>query len=199
MSAAKRYEVELKFPVSHPNELQQRLAERGIVFGAPEVQVDQYFGHPSRDFSQTDEALRLRQVNDDVILTYKGPVVDHQTKTREEIEVMFGSGGGQSAYVQGVAMTQILQRLGFRPVREVRKTRRSTTVPRGDVALTCTWDEVFPLGVFLEVELVAAANEKDAARQAILEWAAELELGTPERRSYLEMLLAADAGSPAPA
>ena len=39
-----------------------------------------YFRHPSRDFQQTHEAFRLRRYDDEVFITYKGPVVDDADK-----------------------------------------------------------------------------------------------------------------------
>lgn len=81
------YEVELKFRVDDPADLERRLVGLAARFREPVEQVDRYFAHPSRDFARTDEALRLRRVGDDVAVTWKGPRVDAATKTRQELEL----------------------------------------------------------------------------------------------------------------
>jgi len=54
------YEVELKFPLADPQPVVARLLEWGAQRSDAIEQTDLYFRHPSRDFEQTDEALRLR-------------------------------------------------------------------------------------------------------------------------------------------
>ena len=57
-----------------------------------EYHEDTYYQHPCRDFSRTDEALRIRvrrfNGHFEAFLTYKGPKIDEVSKTREEIEAM---------------------------------------------------------------------------------------------------------------
>ena len=52
-------------------------------------------------------------------------------------------------------------------------------------------DTVTGLGDFLELEIVASEGEIPPALSCLQSLAAELGCGPPERRSYLEMLLAA--------
>ena len=52
-------------------------------------------------------------------------------------------------------------------------------------------DTVTGLGDFLELEILASAAEIPLAVSSLQSLAAEIGLGQPERRSYLEMLLAA--------
>jgi len=80
-----QYEVEQKFPVSDMPALQERLIALGATIGETQVEVDLYFGHPARDFSKTDEALRIRRIGAKNCITYKGPKIDITTKTRCEI------------------------------------------------------------------------------------------------------------------
>ena len=79
-------EVEQKFPVADRAALDRQLAALGFVPRDAELQVDQYFAHPARDFARTDEALRIRRVGQFNYITYKGPKLDATTKTRREIE-----------------------------------------------------------------------------------------------------------------
>src|SRR4051794_18008373 len=82
-----RYEVEQKHRVLDETKLFERLAERGVEIGPPVKQADRYFAHPCRDFSQTDEALRIRTAGDKSYVTFKGPKLDKTTKTRHELEL----------------------------------------------------------------------------------------------------------------
>ena len=86
------FEVEQKFRVDGFAEIETHLARLGAEIENPIEQVDTYFAHPQRDFAATDEALRIRQVGDENFVTYKGPKIDSQTKTRREIELPFASG-----------------------------------------------------------------------------------------------------------
>jgi adenylate cyclase class 2 len=178
------YEVENKFPVSDPATIERRLGELGARLGEPEPQVDRYFNHPARDFAATDEALRIRSVADRNWLTYKGPKLDAATKTRREIELAFASGEAGKQQLE-----ELLTALGFRPVAAVRKRRRGGTLRWLDREIVCTLDEVEGLGRFVELETLAEPADLDAARQAVLSLAARLELGPPQRKSYLRMLL----------
>lgn len=181
------YEVELKFAVTEPERLRSQLERLGVHWGSSVFQCDQYFAHPSRDFATTDEALRLRSVGDEHILTYKGPVLDRLTKTRREIETPLALG---SDAAQACQETLIL--LGFRPVRRVEKWRRAATLVWQETSITCAWDEVPPLGVYLEFEIVTSDAGRNAAAETILSLAASLGLTQSERRSYLKMLIERD-------
>jgi adenylate cyclase class 2 len=182
-----KYEVELKFPLSNSEEIVRRLAAFQAVRKADQIQVDQYFAHPARDFSVTDEALRIRSIGEENRLTYKGPVVDQATKTRHESELQFESGAAAAEQ-----LAQIWEQLGFRRVRVVRKQRQTYHFAYQDRELEVCLDQVDGLGAFLEIETLAGADEKSAAQKAILALAEELELPQPERRSYLEMVLEED-------
>ncbi|HUG89298.1 MAG TPA: CYTH domain-containing protein, partial [Planctomycetaceae bacterium] len=56
------YEVELKFPLSDSERVQAELGRLGARPNESVEQIDRYFNHPARDFGETDEALRIRQV-----------------------------------------------------------------------------------------------------------------------------------------
>jgi adenylate cyclase, class 2 len=188
MTASAQYEVEMKFPIPAADGLPARLAELGAVWSEPVRQVDQYFGHPGRNFAATDEALRLRSIDDETILTYKGPIIDRLTKTRREIETHLAPGASSAA-----GLADILEHLGFFRVRQVVKLRRTATISWCSRSVTCGWDEVSPVGTFLELEIVTDEGDKSAAQRHLLDLAAYLELPAQEPRSYLEMLLELDA------
>lgn len=183
---AMSFEVEQKFRVVDLTAVADRLRALGALPGPPQVQVDRYFAHPARDFARTDEALRLRQAGERCCITYKGPKLDVVTKTRREIELPLPPGAGQVA-----AWSGLLEALGFTPVLEVRKHRRSCHVVWDGAAVEVVLDQVDDVGDFVELELAADEDGLDAARTRIQALAAALGLTASERRSYLELLLEA--------
>lgn len=179
------YEVELKFKLDANQHIQPQLEALGAVKGTSQQQADQYFAHPTRDFAMTDEALRIRSIGDENRITYKGPVIDRATKTRHESELTFQSGPAAAEQ-----LARIWEQLGFRRVRVVRKSRQSYSLRWHERDLEICVDQVEGLGAFLEIETLSDNSDLAAAQQAILSLASELQLNHPERRSYLEMLLA---------
>ncbi len=176
------FEVEQKFRVEDAPALEARLTERGVTFGAPIAQCDRYFNHPSVDYAVTDEALRIRRSGDDVFITYKGPKLDAATKTRRELELPLTAGDERWA--------ELLVSLRFRPVAEVRKSRRIGELAYQGLSFEIALDDVAEVGAFCELEVQANAEALDRAREALQALAAELGLTAVERRSYLELLLA---------
>lgn len=178
------YEVEQKFWVDDLDSLRRQLVERGVALDPPLEESDLYFAHPARDFVQTDEALRIRNKQGKVLLTYKGPKLDLPTKTRHEIELPLGE--GEPIACQWRAL---LEMLGFRPVAEVRKRREKGRMPHGDRIVEISLDDVAGLGTFAELEVVVDADELARAQTVILTLAGLLGLSKVERRSYLGLLL----------
>ncbi|HLE97051.1 MAG TPA: class IV adenylate cyclase [Candidatus Thermoplasmatota archaeon] len=142
-----------------------------------EQQEDAYFAHPARDFGATDEALRLRRVDDRAELTYKGPRIDTTTKTRREVTTDVG----------GFERTRdILLALEFSEVARVRKRRTIWRTGRIEIAV----DDVDGLGRYVEVEALAGDTEDPARlREEVLGFLRKMGLAVTERRSYLELLL----------
>jgi len=180
------YEVEMKFPVSDMAALEGRVAALGGAISEPATETDAYFAHPARDFAQTDEALRIRRKGGKCSITYKGPKIDAATKTRREIDLPLPPGGATAR-----AWTELLEALGFRIVGEVRKSRRKTRVAWQGREVEVSLDQVEGLGAFVELELIVDPSEVDAARRCVESLAGELRLERSERRSYLELALAA--------
>jgi adenylate cyclase class 2 len=168
-------EAEVKARVEGLRNVEERLTGMGARFLGEETQVDVYFSHPCRDFSSTDEALRLRRAGERFFITYKGPKLDPLTKTRIEHET--GIENLEEA-------EQILVGLGFKPVMEVRKRRRLYSHGGYIIAL----DTVEGLGEYVEVEGRERAHRSP---QRLLSFLRELGISPErsERRSYLELLL----------
>tara|TARA_R110002072_G_scaffold13481_1_gene56746 strand:+ start:214761 stop:215318 length:558 start_codon:yes stop_codon:yes gene_type:complete len=182
-----QYEVELKFRLG---EQAETTVAQLIEFGATEIgefrQTDHYFNHPVRDFATTDEALRIRSVGNQNWLTWKGPKIGQQTKTRREIEPALGDGSKTADEI-----AEVLTILGFHSVAVVRKLRKQFAIERDGRHFELAFDQVDGVGEFLEVELLAEKVDLEAAQQALKSLCREigLEDSAVERRSYLRMLL----------
>ncbi len=149
----------------------------------PEQQCDTYLQHPSRDFGQTGEAFRVREVNEDAVVTYKGTRLAGAVKTRSEIEIPLAANTHRE-------WMQVWQALGFREVAKVRKQRRSFAISFESTPITIALDDVVSLGTFVEVEsIVHDRTTLPEIQQRILEVAKLLGLDDAEPRSYLRQLL----------
>lgn len=183
-----RIEVEQKFPVTDLAVIEQTIRAMGVDISEVIVEADQYYAHPCRDFAQTDEALRIRRSNAKGWLTYKGPKLDAQTKSRREVDLPLPSGAADD-------WASLIELLGFRPVAEVRKRRRKAIVPWEGRSVEMSLDDVDRAGTFVELELIASDEDLESAKSCIARLAAQLRLSSSERRSYLELLLIAAAAS----
>jgi adenylate cyclase, class 2 len=178
-------EVEQKFRVASLAEVRQRLVELGTVFAPSIEQADTYFAHPARDFARTDEALRLRRVGETNYITYKGPKLDRETKTRRELELPLPA--GTKSFDQ---YTELLLALGFGQVATVLKRREPGRLTWDGLPVEIALDMVEGLGDFVELEIATNDSSHSAAKSAIAGLGQQLGLGAGERRSYLELLLA---------
>lgn len=190
------YEVELKFRVTDAAAVERRLVALAARFRDPVEQVDRYFAHPCRDFVRSDEALRIRRTGDEALVTWKGPRVDAATKTRLEMELGLAQatplpGGPTGGRATVDRWTDLLEALGFRRVRDVAKRRRPARVLWQGTEVEVALDSVAGLGDFLELELQAGSGELPQASACLAALASELGCTDPERRSYLELLIAA--------
>ncbi|MBX0285808.1 class IV adenylate cyclase [Halomicroarcula sp. F28] len=175
------YEVEVKVAADLAA-VAERLDELGATQTGDVVQVDTYYDAPHRDFAETDEALRVRRETEagdtEARITYKGPLVEAESKTREEEETRVDDGETADA---------IFENLGFSPVATVEKDRRFY---RYD-GYTVTLDDVEGVGEFVEVETETDEDGVEAAREGAYEVLRELGLdpGDQTRTSYLGLLL----------
>jgi adenylate cyclase, class 2 len=175
-------EVEVKVRADH-EKARSVLKQIGSEKVGIEIQSDTYFAAPYRDFAKTDEALRIRSLDGQAVLTYKGPKLDKVSKTREEFETP----------VDEAIFTKILHALDFKEAGIVRKTRE--VFKAGEI--TVCLDAVEGLGEFLEVEIIAE-NEKEleASRLKLFEFLKQFGFEEKDsiRVSYLEMVLEKNKG-----
>ncbi|HEY8505772.1 MAG TPA: class IV adenylate cyclase [Gemmataceae bacterium] len=182
-------EIEVKYRVGSFDPIRRRLAEWGAEPLGTRTDEDRYFNAPDRDFRATGEALRLRRIAEENRLTYKGPRIERQTKTRPEIEVVIAPGEASAA-----DLARLLSALGYRPAGLVRKSRERYQLRRDGFAVEISLDLLEGIGRFAELEIVAPEDQLERARGVLLGAAGELGLGEPEQRSYLEMVLEREEG-----
>ena len=181
------YEVELKVEADHDT-VRSALADAGAEPVDHVRQVDTYYDAPHREFAETDEALRLREETDldagetATAMTYKGPLVEAESKTREEHE---------TAVADADAAAGILDGLGFEPAATVEKERERFELE----GYTVTLDVVEGLGSFVEVEREAPESDIEEVRTGAQELLHDLRLDPDDqlRTSYLGLLLDGDA------
>ncbi len=205
------YEVEVKVPADH-DAVRTALDDAGAQRVETVAQSDTYYDAPYRDFAETDEAFRLRTVataaddfqrrddDDDLAadvdavlsgdaraagetrVTYKGPLVETESKTREEFETTVGDADEMAAVLDG---------LGFEPAADVRKLREKHELDGFTVLL----DAVEGVGDYVEIETeVERETGVEAAREAAYEVLRDLGLDPTDqiRTSYLGLRLGAD-------
>jgi len=175
------YEVEVKLRADHAA-IRTSLEAVDADFLGTVTQTDDYYNHPTRDFAETDEALRIRREHNDHDeqgeLTYKGPLVEVESKTRREL---------QSAIGDAQTVASILDALGFDRAATVRKTRDRYSLDGFTVSL----DTVEGVGSFVEVEIVAPESAIEDERDRAYDVLRRLGLDPSEhiRTSYLELVL----------
>ena len=167
-------EIEIKAILADPGSIKKLLRKIGAVAGPILQETDYYYQHPSRDFGQTNEALRLRMTNDQCRVTYKGPRLPGQAKIRFEAETDIGD---------YAVMKIILEKLGFRQVGVVEKKRAVFHLEGATVCL----DEVVGLGNYVELEKMG--EDKEVIEQELLALAKRLNIREFESRTYLAMIL----------
>ena len=179
------YEVESKFRVDDPEPIRQALLASNALEREAVAQEDRYLAHPSRNFAETGEALRLRLDGSTNKITYKGAKLGGLAKTREEIELTFEEG-----LENRERLTRLFLLLGFQEVATVRKRRVEFEAERNNRLFHVAIDRAESLGTFVEVETIAGGETDVPAAQAeVVAFAGELGLDHPEPRSYLRMLL----------
>ncbi|MFC7186535.1 class IV adenylate cyclase [Halorubrum yunnanense] len=201
------FEVEIKVPAD-VDAVRDRLRRAGAERVDARRQRDAYYDAPHRDFAETDEALRMRHEtplpggsgatdaaggepgssgSETTKITYKGPLLDEESKTRAEHE---------TEVADSEAAAGVLSGLGFEPAATVEKRREFWAYD----GFTVTLDAVDGLGEFVEIErAVDDESAIEAVRDDALAALDRLGLDGAEqvRTSYLGLLLAGEDASDA--
>ncbi len=172
-------EVEIKARVLDRGAVAVKLRDLGARLIRREYHVDIYLSHPSRDFKSTDEALRLRVVNGEGLLTYKGPRLSRGVKAREEINVRVEP---------WERMLDLLKSLGFTEFLRIEKEREVYTYS----FYTINLDSVKELGNFIEIETETNdVSAVEAIKSEMIKLLTKLGIGTDDlvEETYLELML----------
>jgi adenylate cyclase class 2 len=140
--ASNGQEIEVKIPLPGADGIPERLKAAGFTISAPRIfEANTLYDTPDQRLRAKQQILRLRQVGERVILTWKGPGESGPHKNREERESGVDSFAG---------MHTILERLGYAPTFRYEKFRTEfrRNAEEGGVV---TLDET-PIGIFMELE-----------------------------------------------
>lgn len=175
-------EVEIKSRITDHKKALEEINKLGGTYSHSEKQFDIYFNAPDKDYKETDEALRIREIpsednETERILTYKGPKLNSESKTRKEVEVKIDNTDN---------MVEILNNLGFKASAIVTKTRRIFNYDD----YTITIDKLEELGYFMEIEkVIDDMDDVESIINDILDLFNKMDFEKDfERRSYLELL-----------
>ncbi|QEG24063.1 class IV adenylate cyclase [Mariniblastus fucicola] len=179
-------EIEKKFQVVSFDAIRKQLADESFDVMEefpPRVQSDEYFNHRQLRFELQDIALRIREVDNKHILTFKGPNRDATTKIRTEVEVELSAEDAEK-------MTQMFLGMGMHSVAKVVKNRATTLIRWQGANVEVCLDGVDEVGYFVELEIVAdGESEIPAAKEKLESLAEKFGLSDSITTSYLEMLL----------
>lgn len=174
-------EVEVKAKIESFEKIEEKLEEIGAVKSKEEFQEDVYFNSPVVDFAETDEALRIRTTRQNgksnVFITYKGPKIDAESKTRKEIEM---------GIADSKKCSDIFEAVGFRKAMTVRKNRKYFSFENFEISL----DDVEGLEPYMEIEIALEdGSDYSEAQDSIFELFERLGVTDGfERTSYMELL-----------
>jgi adenylate cyclase class 2 len=174
-------EVEVKAKINDFESIKRKLKKINALKIRKEYQKDVYFNSPIKDFTKTDEALRIRKISIkneiNTFITYKGPKIDSASKTREEIEIGIDEAN---------KISKLFENLGFKKGNVVIKNREFYQLEEYIVSL----DDVEGLGPYMEIEVILKdGNDFQPALDGIFDIFKKLGIENGfERKSYLELL-----------
>ena len=156
-------EIELKFLNIDVEEIKKKLIDIGAVLKYDTNLQSCAFTKEGFDpFNSGKKLLRVRKINEDTFLTYKGPCVESNMTNREEIEIKVDN------YNQ---TCELIKKLGFELKRQTSKTRIHYEL--GNIHFELDTLEDIP--TYLEIE---TNTEKD-----MIDICKRLELGIFEGKS----------------
>lgn len=169
-------EIEIKSRCDNHDVIKEKIISLGGEFSRTIDEEDIYFNHPCRNFIDTDEALRIRRIDYEYFVTYKGPRIgSSKTKTRYEAETSIGDFD---------IFKDILLKNGYIEGGIVSKTRSIYKIKEKNIEICL--DTVQGLGKFIEIEKIG--EDKDAIESEIFNLAEQFNLKKFISESYLSML-----------
>ena len=132
-------EIEIKFRIDNPRDLDRRLQKSGFRLITPRThEINTLYDLTNKSLRQRGELLRLRKYGSEWVLTHKakGKVGRHKTRVETETKLE-----------DGAKMDAILRALGFAPTFRYEKFRAEWSDGKGHVVVDQT-----PIGEFGEIE-----------------------------------------------
>lgn len=133
-------EIELKFLNIDVEEIKKKLEQIGAEISYDALtETYPFLAEGFNGWDSNKKLLRIRKINDDVIITYKGPAQKSNMSSREEIEIKVDN------YEAGILL---LEKIGFRKGKIFRKHRIHYKL--GDIHFEL--DSVENVPTYLEIE-----------------------------------------------
>ncbi len=177
-------EIEIKVPLEESAflKLKEQL-KSSARFVKSKTEKDDYFTPSHRNFVEPEfpfEWLRLRNLGDSVIITYKHFYPENVEKTTHCDEF-------ETEVRNPAHFFKILQALNFKKLVSVEKTRETYHYDEFEIAL----DTVKELGHFVEIEALKDFGSVSVARERIFEFSKKLGIDTSncDLRGYPFLLL----------
>lgn len=140
-------EIEIKLRVNNLKELEKKLTEKGLVISKEISQHDVIYSNNGveifNSMKEGDNIIRIRRQDGEAILNLK------QQKSGEMDNLEY-----ETQVVDPEAMNEILLKLGWKPVVEVKKIRKRGKLGEYEICL----DRVEQLGDFIELEKMTDNN-----------------------------------------
>jgi predicted adenylyl cyclase CyaB len=167
-------------------------------------ETDTYFTSP---FLAADAYVRIRVEEQEsnpgggpvlvrADLTWKGPKLNSQSKSRPEEVLSVQGVTVQETKGRVLAAGRLLRGLGFTPFATVMKDRETWQLTYAGVTVNVCIDAVHDLGDFVELEVVTIAPAAAGMVPILQSVAQSLELGEQETRGYAELVKLKGAGGP---
>lgn len=137
-------EIKVKIELAQIKSIKRKLLALGATLKDKIKESDSYFTAPHRDFIKTKECLRIRERDDYLELTYKGPT----TKSMDNKKQFWKSEINIPLHSSKKEAEMLLEALNFRKVVEVTKEREKFILGKQEITL----DNVKNAGRFLEIE-----------------------------------------------
>lgn len=192
-------EIEVKIKIRENDDIVSKLSNIGAMKVGNLLQIDHYFSYPSkdRDFSKTDEGLRLRKTefrpnnSEQLIfssdLTYKGPKDASWLKMRKELVCDLKDPKN---------MDEILRILGFPTIAVLHKNREMWHISLEGQNIDVVIDQIQELdGKYLESEIIVdESNDRyseEKAMELIQKFLSKLEYSKDDSimEGYLELFI----------
>lgn len=145
-------EIKVKIEEQQIKTIRRKLFTLGAIFKAKTKESDVYFNAPHRDFIKTKECLRIRERDNYLELTYKGPT----TKLMNNKKQFWKSEINLPLISSKEEVENLLKSLDFKKISEVIKNREKFILGRQEISI----DKVKNVGWFLEIESIVA-DEKE--------------------------------------